>query len=132
MRHPFKTDSWDARNFVTDFCKKNVKFQLLPACQPQNALFNFLKKSTFSTRQKCEIALSCRRDAYFRNATLLQTNSFFFLRFFLICVAPARDAHFSSREPPKWLQNEKNWLLKKRSDFCLPEEPQNDPKRTPK
>ena len=25
MRHPLKTDSCDARNFVTDFCKKIVK-----------------------------------------------------------------------------------------------------------
>ena len=132
MRHPLKTDIWDARNFVTDFCKKNMKFQLLRACQPQNALLNFLKKTTFSTLQKCEIALSCRRNAYFRNASLLQKTAFVFLRFYRF----AWRLHETHIFPVGSLQNgsrmTKNWFLKKRSDFCPPEGPQKDLKRTPK
>ena len=113
MGHPSKTEIRDARAFAPDLYKKNMKFQLLRGRQPQNALFNFLKKSTFSMLQKCKIALSCRREADCRITTLLQTNAFFFLRFFLICVAPARDAHFFCRVPPKWLQNGKKLISDK-------------------
>ena len=136
MGHPFKTEIQDARAFVPDLYKKNMKFQLLRGRQPQNALLNFLEKSTFSMLPKCKIALSCRREADFHTTRVLQTIAFFFLRFFLICVAPARDAHFSGREPPKWLQNDKKLVPGKTIRFFPPRGPSigphKDPKMTPR
>ena len=53
----------------------------------------------------CKIALSCRRDADFHDASTLTKEMIFFCPFLQICVAPTRDAYFFNRMPPKLYQN---------------------------